>query len=179
MFVTLHLVDLDAETRAQMLAELEADVAAGAVYYSSRVSPAGRRVYTDLLRQAFRNGTCASLAMALSAPGILNGVESAVRKGKRYSKRVPQTAPETMAEGEFNRYYLRGICRSVIAVGGRTVLVYRARSSRVPRTESEALIGRQIDAEALLEDLRAHAGVDTALGLPPGPNSGLSARHPI
>lgn len=30
----------------------------------------------------------------------------------------------------------------------------------------------------MLDDLRTHVGVDTALGLPPGPNSGLSVRLP-
>src|SRR6266851_5569734 len=34
------------------------------------------------------------------------------------------------------------------------------------------------DPKALLTDLRSNPGVDTALGLPPGPNSGLSARLP-
>ena len=91
-------------------------------------------------------------------------METAVRKGRTCRKRVPYTAPETMAEGEFNRYDIRGLCRSVIGMGGRTVLVYRARSSRVPRPESDALIGRLIDAEALLEDMRNHPGIDTAFG---------------
>jgi hypothetical protein len=38
------------------------------------------------------------------------------------------------------------------------------------------MIGRRLNAQALLGDLRKHVGVDTALGLPPGPNSGLSGR---
>lgn len=65
----------------------------------------------------------------------------------------------------------------MLGFGGTELEIYRAGYSRSPRSESEAMIGRRIDAQALLEDLRAHAGVDTALGLPPGPNSGLSARH--
>jgi hypothetical protein len=46
------------------------------------------------------------------------------------------------------------------------------------RAESEQKIGQRIAAEALLRDLRAHPGLDTALGLPPGPNSGLSVHLP-
>jgi len=46
------------------------------------------------------------------------------------------------------------------------------------RPESQRMIGNTISAKALLDDLRAHIGVDTALGLPAGPNSGLSVRLP-
>jgi len=40
--------------------------------------------------------------------------------------------------------------------------------------ESVALVGTTPSAAALLEDLRTHIGMNTALRLPPGPNSGLS-----
>jgi hypothetical protein len=58
------------------------------------------------------------------------------------------------------------------------LLVYRAKAVMVPRADSQAMIGIMIDAKALLADLRIHQGVDTALGLPNGPNSGLSVRLP-
>ena len=54
--------------------------------------------------------------------------------------------------------------------------VYRAKAVAVPRAESEAKIGTMIDVQALLNGRRIHQGMDTALGLPPGPNSGLSVR---
>lgn len=174
----LDLVDLDAETRQQMLVELAQDETSDRVYLSTRLSMDGREQYAGMLREAFTHGDDSSLARALSQPGILEAYETAVRRGRAYSKRVPYTAAETMAEGEFNRYYLRALCRSVLAFGGQGLEVYRARPSRSPRPGSEEMIGQRIDAEALLADLREHPGVDTALGLPPGPNSGLSARHP-
>jgi hypothetical protein len=90
--------------------------------------------------------------------------------------KVPRTAPITLAEGEFNRFYLRGLCQRAIEAGGPAIEIYRARASVTPRPESEAMIGRHLDADKLLVDLREHVGVDTALGLPPGPNSGLSGR---
>ena len=43
-------------------------------------------------------------------------------------------------------------------------------------TTSEQLIGQELGAAKLLADLRKNVGVDTALGLPPGPNSGLTAK---
>lgn len=92
--------------------------------------------------------------------------------------KVPINAPQRLAEGEFNRFYIRGLCLRALDEGKSTVVVYRARHSSSPRLESEELIGSAFDAKALLEDLRESPGVDTALGLPPGPNSGLSARLP-
>ncbi len=174
----LELVDLDQETREQMLAELADDLARGSLYLSNRLTDRGRREYPDLLREAFASGDEVSLGRALNRPGMLAAFETAVRKGRPHSKRVPHDAAQTLAEGEFNRFYLRGLCRSVLAFGGTEVEVYRARYSGSPRSESEAMIGMRLDAAELLADLREHPGVDTALRLPPGPNSGLSARHP-
>jgi hypothetical protein len=92
--------------------------------------------------------------------------------------KVPINAPDMMAEGEFNRFYARGLCLRAIAEGIPTVTVYRAKEVNNPRPESEALIGTHVSAEQLLQDLRQHTGTDTDLGLPGGPNSGLSVRLP-
>jgi hypothetical protein len=56
------------------------------------------------------------------------------------------------------------------------VFVYRAKEVVNPRAESVALIGKSLPAKQLLDDLRTNIGTDTALGLPPGPNSGLSVK---
>ena len=97
------------------------------------------------------------------------------RNGKPYSKAVPANAASTLAEGEFNRFYLRGIASRGVDEN-RQIEVYRGRPSSTPRRESEALLGQHLVAGALLTDLREHIGVDSALGLPPGPNSGLTGR---
>jgi hypothetical protein len=85
------------------------------------------------------------------------------------------TAASTLAEGEFNRFYLRGIARRGLEEG-RDIEIYRGRASSNPRPESQALVGQHLSANALLDDLRAHIGVDSTLGLPPGPNSGLTGK---
>lgn len=53
------------------------------------------------------------------------------------------TAAQTMAEGEFNVYYARGVCIRAIAETGSdaTVTIYRARESANARSASIALIG--------------------------------------
>jgi hypothetical protein len=62
--------------------------------------------------------------------------------------------------------------------GVEALVVYRAKEVANPRPESTALIGKSLPANRLLDDLRANVGTDTALGLPPGPNSGLSVKLP-
>lgn len=80
-----------------------------------------------------------------------------------------------MADSEFNRFYIRGLALRAIN-SGETLTIYRARHSDNPRQESEAMIGKRIEAHKLLMDLRNNIGTDTAFGLPPGPNSGLSVK---
>ena len=91
---------------------------------------------------------------------------------------VPLNAPETLAEGEFNRFYVRGLCACALDEGINEVQVYRGKAVRSPRPQSQALIGKMIPAQALLEDLKQSPGVEPALGVPPGPNSGLTVRLP-
>jgi hypothetical protein len=95
-------------------------------------------------------------------------------KGGFTIAQVPVTAPDTLAEGEFNRFYIRGLCLRAIQDGVAELIVYRAKEVSSPRRESEAMIGARLPPERLLQDIRTHPGVDTAFGLPPGPNSGLS-----
>lgn len=160
-----------------MLAELERDVASGTLYRSKRLTDAGWVAYPDLLREAARHGDDATLAASLAHPDYWFAKEqSTSSKGKVYSKDVPYNANETLAESEFNRFYLRGLCVAAGQAGIPEVLVYRAKEVEVARSASIAMIGKLLDASALLHDLRESAGVDTALGLPPGPNSGLSGK---
>jgi len=91
---------------------------------------------------------------------------------------VPSDAANTLAEGEFNRFYLRALWLKAINNNITHLTIYRAKSVMDPRPESELKINTSINAKQLLNDLRTNIGVDTALGLPPGPNSGLSAKLP-
>jgi len=162
-----------------MLEEIVQDIAAGKLYYSPRLSSVGRALYPELLRIAVQSGSDDSLSAELRVPGRLNTTEEKRKpKGGTTIAQVPVTAPETLAEGEFNRFYARGLCRRAIAEGIETLIVYRAKEVANPRPESVALIGKSLPAKELLEDLRANIGTDTALGLPPGPNSGLSVKLP-
>jgi hypothetical protein len=177
--MALHLVNLDERTRALMAAEIAADLAVGSLYLSPRLSPGAHTNYAALLQRAAQAGDDTSLANALRN-GALFASHYQRRKpsGGTTIAKMPVDAPETLAEGEFNRFYIRAVCVRALADGIRHVAVYRARHSENPRPESQARIGSLVDTAALLSDLRSHPGVDTALGVPPGPNSGLSVYIP-
>ncbi len=172
--MAMNLTGLDASTRKYMLDEISIDEQAGRLYISTRLSSRGAADYPALLKAAATAADDSFLANELRATGRLNPSEPRNTKNGVTWAKVPVNAPETMAEGEFNRFYARGLCRRAIAEGKPKVRVYRAKQVMNPRSESEALLGRLFDAEALLEDLRVNVGTDTAFGLPAGPNSGLS-----
>ena len=176
--MSLELLDLDAATRVHMRAELERDMESGNLYLSRYLSEAGRTRYPGLLQEALETGDDETLSVALSEQGLfLESYERRKPRGGITIARVPYTAPLTLAEGEFNRFFLRGLCLRAQAEGPANMIeIYRARPSTNPRSASEAMIGVKLPPDALLADLRNSIGVDTALKLPPGPNSGLSGR---
>lgn len=59
---------------------------------------------------------------------------------------------------------------------GKVLIVYRAKNVTNSRPESQMKIGQTFNPHQLLKDLRENIGTDTALGLPAGPNSGLSVQ---
>jgi hypothetical protein len=166
--------ELNDVIRKVMLAEVDYDVKVGSLYFSKRFNEDGRRFYEELLRSALANGDETMLATTLRAKGCFASQEPYERNGVTRYRSVSENAHETLAEGEFNRFYIRAVCVQAIANGSEQVVVYRAKDVLNPRLESEAKIGIIVNAEALLRDVRENVGIDTALGLPNGPNSGLS-----
>ena len=59
-----------------------------------------------------------------------------------------------LAEGEFNRFYIRGLCLRAIASGIVDLVIYRAKQVANPRSDSALKIGTTINAQALLDYLR-------------------------
>lgn len=167
--------NLDDMSRTLMLSEIERDAAAGMLYVSERLSAEGKAQYPTLLRAAAQGGTDDTLADHLRS--LLNPFDKPreLRSGKLSKPpKMAKNAHETLAQGEFNRFYIRAICVRAIEDDAADVIVYRAKAVERARSASQQKIGQKMQAQALLDDLRANPGVDTALGLPPGPNSGLS-----
>ena len=171
--------NLDERTRELMLAEIERDIAMNTLFLSDNLNPQGKSDYPDLIRTAAMNGSDVTLAADLRSRLNTHEKPRKLKTGGLSKPPVMRSnAHEMLAEGEFNRFYIRAICLRAIEDGISNVVVYRAKSVQHARSESERKIGQHIAAKSLLNDLRTHPGVDTALGLPPGPNSGLSVHLP-
>lgn len=160
--------NLDTETRKFMVKEFTFDDAQP--YSSVRFTPEGRASYPELLRVALQHGEPKTLEEALGQHGLFASHEQT----KSGVKRVPKNAASVVAQSEFNRYYVRGVCARVLSEGGQEVEVYRARESSWSRPESEALVGTKLRASEILEDLRSSQGSEPRLL--PDVNSGLSVR---
>lgn len=176
--MSLDLVHLDSYTRRFMLAELETDFAAGTLYLSPQLSEAGLSQYCRLLRAAILAGTEASFAEAL-------GAQDAVSPPSRWQHPREIGAAEALAdvtvrlaEREFHRFYLRGLCCRALDQGVKTLVIYRARPADPGRSPADAMIGVRIDARSLLEDLRGAFRSLPPHGLPQCRDPGLSARLP-
>jgi hypothetical protein len=177
--MSFHFLDLDERTRALMVLEFEDDLTNQRVYLSDRLNRQGQDQYPGLLRQALTTHTPEWLAAHLRAGQLFNLSESRnTPRGGTTTAKIPSTAADTLSEGEFNRYYMRALCRRALEDGISQVQVYRAKAVQHARSASHAKIGHLMAPDRLLDDLRTHQGTDTALGLPPGPNSGLSVRLP-
>ncbi len=171
----LQYENLDAATRTLMLEEIEFDLAGTGLYVSRFLNERGKVEWPDLTRSAARDGTDDTLAAAL-ARGLLESHYSKNKpKGGTTMAAVPYTAPSTMAEGQFNMYYMRALSRRVLAGEAKGLVVYRAKAVDVPRSSSERMIGTQIDAQLVLDELRRTKGVDPDIRIPL-PNSGLTVR---
>ena len=166
--------NLDKETRQIMLDEIKQDISNKRLYFSNYFNSSGEQLYPDLLQESAKNGDEQTLAAILKTRGCFKAQTERKTKSGVSLVKVPETANETVAQGEFNRFYIRSLCVRAIAAG-KQLEIYRARQSENPRPESEMAIGENIDASKLLSDLRSNIGVETAFGIP-GINSGLTVK---
>jgi DNA repair photolyase len=178
--MALILLNLDERTRKLMLEELGHDEARNQLHISPFLSGQGQRDYPNLLRQALANGNDETLAADLEQHRrIERTMHRRKPKGGYQIVSVPETAAQTLAESEFNRYYIRALCRRALDDGIAELVVYRAKPVQQPRPQSEALLETTVDPTTLLADLRRHTGDQPPdLGIPGGPNSGLTVRLP-
>lgn len=166
---------LDTRTRDLMIDEFNEDSRSQTVYVGKRLNESGEQTYLVALTKALRSGTPGTLQREMEpVPGTLWIPAIMARNGRRST--TPRTAAQTLAEGEFNRYYMRALCLRAIEEGDGRVTVRRAKAVANPRSDPFVRVseGDVLDATAVLEDIRRHPGEDTALGVPRGPNSGLS-----
>jgi len=167
--------NLDEETRALMVEEIETDIADHTIYVSRYLTELGAQAWPELTIEAARNGSDDSLAAAVRQPGRLRThTERRKPSGGFTMAAVPYNAHETMAESQFNLYVMRALARRAIA-SGQALQVFRGKAVDQPRASSEALIGSTVDPKFLLDELRRTKGVEPRTDMPL-PNSGLCIR---
>jgi len=173
MDTKFNFTKLDARTRALMIEEIKRAEESGQLYFSARFNDAGTRGWVAWLASAAEQHNEHWLAYQLEVAGAMKHLETRAKpKGGYTVAHVPDTAAETMAEGQFNRFYIAAICRRAIEDGKASIRVYRAKHRGEPRPESRALEGTSRDANTLLQELRSK---DSSLRCDLlKPNSGLS-----
>ncbi|MEZ4862843.1 MAG: hypothetical protein R3C14_16115 [Caldilineaceae bacterium] len=169
--------NLDDTTRAAMLAAIEEAEDSKNIYYSARFNDAGNRQWVPLLKQAAKEHNEHWLAYQIEANGLMKGLEGAYTPSGGYTiKYVPHTAAETIAEGQFNRFYILGLCKRARAEGISHLVVYRAQDRFEPRPESQALIDTKLAIDEIEAQLKVtKASLHSQLVKP---NSGLSVKLP-
>jgi len=176
--MSLQLANLETCTRQFMLDELEADLAAGTLYRSPQLSEPGERQYLDLLREALTTGTDVSFAQALGACDAVRPPGRWQNSKEIGSEDATAAAVALLAEREFHRFYIRGLCRRALEEGVSTLVIYRAKPSESGRSSSDAMVGVRITVSSLLEDLRGSFRSLPPHGLPQCRDPGLSVRLP-
>ncbi|RSK44676.1 hypothetical protein [Hymenobacter perfusus] len=167
-----HFQNLDEKTRQYMLIEVEQATKTSQLHSSKRFNDTGRAEYPKLLREAVANGNEQTLAAALQQHNCFLTHE----KQGAVTRKVPENAHLTFAEGEFNAFYMRGICHRAIGEG-HMVEVYRAKEAVAPRTASKLIEGNLEDPHRVLLLLKNSLdGSQRGNGMPAGSNSGLSLR---
>ena len=164
--------NLDNITRQYMLIEVEQAIKASQLNYSRRFSEKGTTQYPQLLQKAVTDGSEETLAESLQQNDCFLPYE----KQGAVTRKVPENAAITFAEGEFNSFYMRGVCHRAMRQGCM-VQVYRAKESSVPRKASQLIEGNLEDPNrVLLLFKNSQNGSQRGIGMPSGSNSGLSIR---
>src|SRR5258706_13055950 len=116
----LNLLNLTADVRQFMLDEIEYDITTnGKIYISTRLNSRGTAAYTGLFKETVQNHDDVWLAQQLRSEDMFNPSYSRQNRktGNVSMVTMPVNAPESLAEGETNRFYIRGLSRYAIAEG--------------------------------------------------------------
>lgn len=170
-----NFTHLDEHTRKLMMDEIARATVNGQIYFSARFNAIGSKKWVAWLTEAAEFHDEHWLAYQIQSSGGMKDFEERAMPRGEYSKvHVPYSAAETMAEGQFNRFYIAGVCRRALEASQSQVRIYRACHRDEPRPESQALEGMMTDAQTLLEQVRNKQASFGCAMLKP--NSGLSVQ---
>ncbi|WP_423925877.1 hypothetical protein [Candidatus Palauibacter sp.] len=173
--MAMSFEELDEATRQCMLEEFELEIASENPYYGQNLSPMGREMFPELMRQAIRDGNEETLTAALNRASFWNPAEPHTRKGVVHQRRINvQQQSERLALTEFNTWYVRGLARRLLDEGVTQCQVYRA---AVPKWRAPAACreheGAIFPVSVIYEGHRARYWPTAnlqAISIPFGPN---------
>ena len=148
------------DVREFMLEELDWSIEKDKVYYSAVFVPGVENDYLSLLRQAISEHDEEWLEQRLTEEYFKNTQERKTKKGVTQANVNKQDAAKRLAQNEFNKFYIRGVCRKALNHSNENVKIYRAKESSVKREESQKQIGEYVNANNLLENLRNEVEID-------------------
>lgn len=126
------------------------------IYASKHLTALGVERYPQLLQHALANGSPDSLCDFLHASGL-------------WSTAAPKHSIDTFAWDEFNKYYMRALCRWANENSRFHPVVIRGRHSGAHRSSSDARLNQPRDPAVFLQRLRLQPAIN-----PFGANSGLT-----
>lgn len=177
----LNYTQLTETTRRFMIQEF----GQGGHYISPRLNEAGRARWIPLLKDALQYHTDLWLERELMRRTCLTATEylKSTMTGKTVTRAVNrEQIAKVLAEGEYNRFYLRGLCLAARTRGYSHLIVTQARLIPNMPEAAKKPVGAAVEVNALLETLRNNSfkAVGPALGLPDGLSVpvALSARLP-
>ncbi len=162
--------NLDDLTRTLMIAEIESDIEKGGLYTSRYLTETGAKQWGQLLISAVGDGGPKWLIRELSR-GRMKRSATYERQGRTITKTIVLWDAENLACSEFNRFYMRALCKRAI-LEGTQLTVYRAKSVSTPRADSYSLIGTIVEPFSMYEGLLNFENAQR----PFAPGSGLSLR---
>jgi hypothetical protein len=175
--------ELDDMTRRSMLEEFRAEQASSSPppFRPANLTPEGGAVFAEIMQRALLGGDEQTLAYELAQPSYWNTVTMAMRKGKLVPvhHKVSDLA-RTLADNEFNTWYVRGLSRRLMDEGVEECEVYRAGPAYQRRVECTDLEGRRFSVREIYAGHRAkYHPVDnpSAFSIPVGVNCHHSIRR--
>ncbi len=171
-YMGFNFVDLDNITRKYMLDELEVDIKNDAVFISCWLKEDSATKYIEILKSAITSYDESWLASEILKHNLLK--ESVDLNNKDIT--IPINANTILAEEEFNKYYMRGVCLRAVKDGTKSVIVYRGQRVTIPSPESQQKLGQELEAETLLDSLRNASDIYSALNVPRRPSPKLTVK---
>lgn len=169
--------NLDDVTRSFMLEAIDDAELSVNIYFSKRFNDAGDEQWLKLLKQAAKEHNEHWLAFQLEEKQLMKDFEGSRTPSGNYTiKHVPHNASATLADGQFNRFYILGLCKRARTQGDTHLVVYRAKQTVDPRPESQSLLGTHFSIEDIESQLKdKNASFKSQLVKP---NSGISVKLP-